>query len=203
RALIHGSIRDGLERGDLAVLTIADPATDDFAGSLVLFGIVGGSVEAGFWVHPDHRGKGLSGAALALAVELVRRSGFTELTARTVPENEASQRVLARAGFARGRETPEAAPSGERVRLLHYRRKIEPLLPFPMNTARLRLRLHDHADARALQRIYGQEDTAQYLLDEPWTQADAGRHLSERVARTGLGDANTALALVMEYEGAV
>ncbi|MFD6133336.1 GNAT family N-acetyltransferase [Streptomyces diastaticus] len=203
RALIQGSIREGLERGDLAVLTIADPAMDEFAGSLVLFGVVGGSVEVGFWVHPDHRGKGVSGAALVLAIEFARRSGFTEVTARTVPENEASQRVLARAGFARGKQTQEAAPSGERVSLLRYARKIGPLSLFPVNTPRLRLRLHDHADAVPLQRIYGRADVARYLLDEPWTETDAARHLAERVAKTGLDDGSTALALVIEHEGAV
>lgn len=125
-ALIHGSIRDGLERGDLAVLTIADPVTDEFAGSLVLFGVVDGSGEAGFWVHPDHRGKGLAGAALALAVDFARRSGLTRLTARTVPENRASQGVLDGAGFARGEQEQGTAPSGEDVVLLHYSRRIGP-----------------------------------------------------------------------------
>ncbi|MEZ5085490.1 MAG: GNAT family N-acetyltransferase [Tessaracoccus sp.] len=125
-ALIRGSIRDGLERGDLAVLTIADPATDEFAGSLVLFGVTDDSVEVGFWVHPDHRGKGLAGASLALAVEFARGSGLTRLTARTVPENQASQSVLESVGFARGEQTHDIAPSGEEVALLHYSRQVAP-----------------------------------------------------------------------------
>ncbi|HIY65373.1 MAG TPA: GNAT family N-acetyltransferase, partial [Candidatus Agrococcus pullicola] len=37
--LIDGVIREGLFRGDLAVLTIADPGTDEFIGSLVLFNV--------------------------------------------------------------------------------------------------------------------------------------------------------------------
>lgn len=123
-ALIRSTIRQGLERGDLGVLTIADPATDEFGGSLVLFGVAGESVEVGFWVHPNHRGNGAAGAALCLAASFAQRSGFTRLTARTVPENLASQRVLEEAGFVRGAQADDVAPSGETVALLHYVREI-------------------------------------------------------------------------------
>lgn len=41
RTLIQGTIQEGLDRGDLAMLTIADPTNDDFAGSLVLFDVEG------------------------------------------------------------------------------------------------------------------------------------------------------------------
>lgn len=119
-ALIDGAISEGLHDGDLAVLAIGDPYTGEFAGSLVLFDPTDESVEVGFWVHPDHRGKGLAGAALSLAVEFAQRTGLTRLTARTVPENLASQRILERAGFARGAEIDDAAPSGEAVVLVHY-----------------------------------------------------------------------------------
>lgn len=200
--LIKGAIHDGLQRGDLAVLTIADPTTDAFAGSLVLFGVTADSVEAGFWVHPDHRGKGLAASALALAVEFARRSGFARLTARTTPENLASQRALERAGFLRGPEAYDTTPSGEEVALLHYTRKIDPLSLFPATTERLRLRMHKHADAQALQSIYAKPEVARYLLDDPWSAADARRHLSRRIAQTGLDD-GTALALVIEHNGAV
>ncbi|MBU8579428.1 GNAT family N-acetyltransferase [Brevibacterium luteolum] len=123
-ALIDGAISEGLERGDLAVLAIGDPSTGEFAGSLVLFDVTDDSVEVGFWVHPKHRGKGLAGAALSLAVILIQRSELTRLTARTVPENLASQRVLERAGFSRGDEVTDVAPSGEAVALLHYSREL-------------------------------------------------------------------------------
>jgi len=202
-ALIEGAIREGLERGDLAVLTIADPATDAFTGSLVLFGASEGSVEAGFWLHPNHRGKGLAAGALALAVELARRSGFTRLVARTVPENKASQRVLERAGFIQGEATRDVAPSGQEVVLMHYLLDLKPITPVPVQTERLRLRLHQHADAPALHRIYCRADVARYLLDEPWSETDASRHVSERMTKTGLNGASTALALVIQHEGAV
>ena len=108
-----GSIRDGLERGDLAVLAIADPMTDKFAGSLVLFDVKDHSAEVGFWMHPDWRGRGITAAALSLAVEFTRRSGLTTLSARTVPENAASRRVLARAGFLEAGTRRDIAPSGQ------------------------------------------------------------------------------------------
>lgn len=202
-ALIEGAIREGLERGDLAVLTIADPATDAFAGSLVLFGVEHGSVEVGFWVHSDHRGKGIAAAALTLAVPFARRCGLSRLTARTVPENQASGRVLERSGFTKGDVTNDTAPSGQKITLLHYAHELQPITLFPLETERLKLRLHEHADAEALQRIYGRVDVARYLLDDPWSQLDASRHVSERIAKTGLDGGSVALALVIEHECAV
>jgi len=113
-------IREGLERGDLAVLTIADLTTDAFAGSLVLFGAEQGSAELGFWVHPGRRGKGLARDAVALAIKFAKRSGFVRLTARTLPENQASQRVLEQAGFISGDVMRDVAPSGQEVALIPY-----------------------------------------------------------------------------------
>ncbi|HIY67329.1 MAG TPA: GNAT N-acetyltransferase [Candidatus Agrococcus pullicola] len=202
-ALIKGAIGEGLERGDLAVLTIADPATDAFSGSLVLFGASKGSVEVGFWVHPDHRGKGVAVGALAVAVEFARRSGFTRLTARTVPENQASQRVLERTGFVQGETTRDVAPSGQEVALMHYLLDLEPITLFPLQTERLRLRLHQHADAPALQHIYSRPDVARYLLDEPWSETEAARQLGARMMKTGLNSTSAALALVIEHKGEV
>lgn len=124
--LIEGEIREGMERGDPFVLTAADPDTDAFAGSVVLFGAGGESVEVGFWVHPDHRGKGVATAALSLAVQFARHCGFTRLTARTARENDASGRVLERSGFAQVAASRGTAPSGLEVDLLHYVRDLTP-----------------------------------------------------------------------------
>ena len=100
RAMIDGDVRAGLERGDLAVLAIAEAETDEFAGSLVIFDVFEGQGEVGFWVHPEHRGGGIGSAALDLAAQLAHRTGLARLTARTASDNTASQRVLTRAGFA-------------------------------------------------------------------------------------------------------
>lgn len=123
--LSEGEVREGLERGDLAVLTIAARDTDEFAGSLVIFDVQGDTAEVGFWLHPGARGSGLAGTALTLAARFAAASGLATLTARTVPDNVASQRSLAGAGFVQsGRETG-LAPSGHEVDLLHYRRPLD------------------------------------------------------------------------------
>ena len=71
----------------------------------------------------------------------------------------------------------------------------------PLTTDRLTMRAHEPDDAGWLQRIYSRPEVARYLLDEPWTDADATRHVSKRLEKTDLdGDAG-ALALVIEHEG--
>lgn len=202
-ALVGGTIREGLESGELAVLTIADPATDVFAGSLVLFDVSDDSAEVGFWVHPDHRGKGLAEAALQLALVFARRSRITRLEARTLPENQASQRVLERTGFLPSGRQWGTAPSGQEAELLHYTHTADHLSLLPVQTQRLRLRLHHHSDADPLQRIYRQDDVARYLLDEPWSEHEAERRVSERVRQVGLDRGGESLALVIEHDDVV
>lgn len=125
RAMIDEQVRPGLERGDLAVLAIAD-AGDEFAGSLVLFGVTEDSIEVGFWLRPQSRGSGFATAALELAAQFVSRSGLTRLTARTAVENTASQRVLTRAGFTQTGSAVDTAPSGHELELLFYTRSVHP-----------------------------------------------------------------------------
>lgn len=123
--MVRDDATPGLRRGDLAVLAIADTATDDFCGSLVIFDVTDADAEVGFWLHPDHRGSGRTAVALDLACDLARRSGLSRLTARTVPDNAASQRILDRAGFTPDGRVTEPAPSGDRVELLRYRRTLD------------------------------------------------------------------------------
>lgn len=120
-AMIRDVTDPGLERGDLAVLAIADATTDAFAGSLVLFDISAHGAEVGFWLHPAHRGAGLAVAALDLAVRLAWKSGLPVLTARTAPANAASRSVLERAGFTWTDTVPGRTPSGAEIDLHHYR----------------------------------------------------------------------------------
>lgn len=203
RALVRGPVRDGLDRGDLAVLAIADPTSDAFAGSIVLFDIDRDSAEIGFWMHPEHRGRGMAGAAVALALELARRSGLTRVRARTDPENRASSRILTRAGFAAHETRREQAPSGQEVALTLFHRDLAPLDVLPLRTERLVLRLPEHADGDALRGFYGQRDVARFLLEGPWTAADAERQLRRRIPRTGLDDGREQLSLVVVHAGAV
>lgn len=132
RSMIKREATPGLERGDLAVLAIADAGTDAFAGSLVLFDVSEHTAEVGFWIHPAHRGSGVAAIALHLAARFARVSGLRELTARTLPENPASQRTLAAAGFTLECRGLDMAPSGDQVELLHCRRTLDDEQPTRM-----------------------------------------------------------------------
>lgn len=122
--MIDGAVREGLERGDLAVLAIAHATTDDFTGSAVLFDVTGEAAEVGFWMHPAWRGGGRASAGLHLAALLAGRSGLSSLTARTVTDNHASQHVLTRAGFAQTHRGLGTTPAGHTAELLHYERRL-------------------------------------------------------------------------------
>lgn len=121
RDLIHGVIADGLRDGNLAILTIADPASDTFLGSLVVFDITDDDAEVGYWVGPEHRGKNISGRALELALEMARRLTLHGLRARTVLDNPASQKSLLKAGFEQqGEPELQVTPSGKTAMGVHY-----------------------------------------------------------------------------------
>lgn len=124
--MIDGVIGKGLADGDLAVLTIADALTDRFLGSLVIFDVTADAAEVGFWLRPDARGGGLTGAALVLAAQFAQESGLSVLSARTVVDNIPSQHVLAKAGFTPVRQGAGTAPSGDEVELVHYECPLPP-----------------------------------------------------------------------------
>ena len=73
----------------------------------------------------------------------------------------------------------------------------------PIFTERLTLRLTEIRDRDALLAIYSDKDVARFLLDDPWTAAEAALQVSKRVRRTGLDAEEAALALVIEAEGKV
>lgn len=123
-AMAEGVVVEGLQRGDLAVLTIADAATDEFAGSLVIFDVTQDEAEVGFWLHPRSRGRGLTGSALRLAARFAAASGLRSLTARTVPDNTASRAVLDRAAFEETGRARGTTPSGQQAEMIHYRRDL-------------------------------------------------------------------------------
>ena len=202
RRLIRGEIAAGLSSGTLAVLALADAATNQFVGSLVLFDVSPEAAEVGFWIHPDARGNGHARRALELASRFARDSGLRTLTARTLPENEPSQRCLTSAGFRETGRSVGTTPAGLQEELLHYQRDLAPAHQWPLATERLQLRLHERGDASWLHNLYAQPDVARYLLDEPWTAEVAREKLGERLAKTGLDDEAGALALVIEHDGA-
>lgn len=120
--MIDGIVTEGLGRGELAVLTIADAATDRFVGSLVIFDVTRDAAEIGFWLRPDARGGGLMAAALKLAFQFGEHAGLRAFTARTAVDNRVSQAILSKEGFVPVRRGCGTAPSGVEVELIHYER---------------------------------------------------------------------------------
>jgi RimJ/RimL family protein N-acetyltransferase len=123
-AMIEGPVREGFKRGDLAVLAIAHPESDQFAGSLVLFDASGGRAEVGFWLHPAARGARMADSALSLAERFAKQSGLDSLAARAVTENQRSHRILERAGFREVGRGADTVPSGQTVETVQYVRTL-------------------------------------------------------------------------------
>ena len=201
RRMIRDEVAKGLSSGTLAVLALVDAETDRFVGSLVLFDVSSEAAEVGFWIHPDARGAGHARRGLELASRFAHSSGLRTLTARTLPENEASQRCLTNAGFREVERRVGTTPAGQHQELFHYRRDLVLSAQWPLATERLRLRLHETGDAEWLHELYSRPDVARYLLDEPWTAEVTRDKLAERLSKTGLDGETSALALVIEHGG--
>ncbi|MER5390023.1 GNAT family N-acetyltransferase [Saccharopolyspora sp. NPDC002686] len=121
REQISGVIADGLRRGNLAVLAIANTTDDRFLGSITLFDIQHDSAEVGFWLAPHARGLGATQRALDLITAWAPTHGIATLRARTEQDNTASQRTLERAGFRLvDGPTEHLAPSGDTITGLTY-----------------------------------------------------------------------------------
>lgn len=123
REQIDDVIDPGIRAGTLAVLAIADIESDAFLGSAVLFDIESDRAEVGYWVAPWARGRSAATSAVRALTDLAGSAGIQRLSARTSPENVASRRVLARAGFSPdGAPTQQRTPSGRRETVLTYSR---------------------------------------------------------------------------------
>lgn len=120
-ARIEGQYRDDALSGRAVRLTIADATTDDYLGLMSFFDDRGDSVEIGFVLGPESRGRGVIGPALEATAELARQAGYTSLRGRTDVHNGAARRTLERAGYAPvGEPTPPVTPGFEHVRLQAY-----------------------------------------------------------------------------------
>lgn len=114
RACAHAASR-WLAGERAAFVILADGA---FAGSLGLFNTrLGRQAMIGYSVRPEFRGRGVATRAVRLVCDWAFAAGFQRLVAGTAPDNVASQRVLAKAGFVR--ESIERSrfdgPDGTRV----------------------------------------------------------------------------------------
>ncbi len=201
RRMIREEVAAGMSSGTLAVLALADAETDRFVGSLVLFDVSSEAAEVGFWIHPDARGEGHARRGLELASRFAHNSGLRTLTARTLPENKASQRCLTTAGFREVERCVGTTPAGQHEELIHYRRDLASSSEWPLETERLRLRLHSADDAGWLHELYSRPEVSRYLLDEPWTADITRDKVTERLSKTGLDGETGALALVIERDG--
>ncbi|HLR94385.1 MAG TPA: GNAT family N-acetyltransferase [Jiangellaceae bacterium] len=122
---LHGVIADGLRDGSLAVLAIADADTDEFLGSITLFGVdlTRRTAETGFWLTPAARGRGAARRAVELVAGWAAQRGIRVLVARADEANVSSTSVLERAGFDLVEGPAEqTAPSGQTFVGLTYSR---------------------------------------------------------------------------------
>lgn len=129
RKQLRGVIADGLRGGNLAVLAIADAATDEFLGSITLFDVdyTRGRAETGFWVTPAARGRGAAVRAVQLVAQWAARLGIVELIARADTANRPSCAVLERAEFMLvDGPAEQTAPSGRTFTGLTYNRALGP-----------------------------------------------------------------------------
>lgn len=159
-----------MARGELVAWCVADLATDRALGELKVFGLddpfTRGSAEVGYWLHRRARGRGVLHEALGLAAGHAFAAvddgglGLHRLGAGTDLDNEASQRVLRRAGFRligveRESASHEDGPptDGALFELLadDDREAAPQLPPLPELTGeRIRLRAWRESDAPAL-----------------------------------------------------
>lgn len=113
--------REVMSQGTSINWCIADPASDEPVGELLVFvhhGSLtdGDTAELGYFVKPTARGRGFATRAARLgAAHALSRDGLglRRLVAETAADNAASNTVLERAGFTRwGHEAAAPAPDG-------------------------------------------------------------------------------------------
>lgn len=80
------------------VFAILRGADEAFIG-VVGFGGVAAMPEMGYWIGRDYRGQGYATEAIGEVVAYARALGVPRIHADTFPDNPASARVLAKAGF--------------------------------------------------------------------------------------------------------
>lgn len=83
--------------------TVVEVASAEAVGQLGTKGPIGvdGTVEIGYGLNRDVRGRGLATEAVGALVAQLRRRGVTTVTAQTAVTNVASQKVLQHNGFER------------------------------------------------------------------------------------------------------
>ena len=104
---LHAVVRDLIPRmraqGVLFPYVIDDTANRSILGGITLrhFDPMRGTIEVGYWLFPEARGRGLATRAVQAVAREVFASGLWRLEAHVRIGNDASERVLERAGFTR------------------------------------------------------------------------------------------------------
>lgn len=126
--------REGMSRGAGMNWCITEATVDEPLGEVLVFvrdGVLveGGTAELGYALRPSARGRGIAGIAARLAADHALAAlssggmGLRRLVAETAADNEASNRVLAGAGFGQwGREEAADAPDGSVGPAIHWER---------------------------------------------------------------------------------
>lgn len=104
---LHAVVRDLIPKlqaqGVLFPYVIEDTENGSIVGGVTLrhFDPMRGVIEVGYWLFPQARGRGLATQAVRAVAHEVFASGLWRLEAHVRIGNDASERVLERAGFTR------------------------------------------------------------------------------------------------------
>jgi len=118
RTLFRERIPELRARGVLFPYVIEDTTDGSVLGGLTLrhFDPMRGVIEVGYWLFPDARGRGLATRAVQAVAREAFATGLWRLEAHVRIGNDASERVLERAGFTReGVKRRLLRHDGERV----------------------------------------------------------------------------------------
>jgi RimJ/RimL family protein N-acetyltransferase len=102
-AVVRELIPEMRARGVLFPYVIEDTETGSIAGGVTLrhFDPMRGVIEVGYWLFPRARGRGLATQAVRAVTRQAFASGLWRIEAHVRIGNDASERVLERAGFTR------------------------------------------------------------------------------------------------------
>jgi ribosomal-protein-serine acetyltransferase len=103
RIILRERMPEMRARGVLVPYVIEETADGSLLGGITLrhFDPMRGVIEVGYWLFPHARGRGLATFAVRAVVREAFASGLWRVEAHVRVGNEASERVLERAGFIR------------------------------------------------------------------------------------------------------
>ena len=155
----------------------------------------------GVWVDPRARGRGVGRALVEGVVEAARGAGHRRLELGVTDRVPAAEALYERTGFHRtGVELPFETQAG----VTQVQMALAILPPLPIETERLRLRVHTPADFEPLLAIQSREDVTRLLPWGPRDEEEVLESLRKKIAATSIeadGDAFT-LAIERKDSGA-